>query len=541
MPIMIRYNFNKLIEWWQDQLKDLTGYEADRAAEVFRRLDKNPILKEPFTDVSILETYQEDVQLLLSPFFPSLTTTNETRAASMPYQSYFFNTTKRFANILNKADGEIDVPKDQFDQLYVFGCIPILNLIYGAGIKFSKNFYFDIPDKQSGIMRRYRAFFNGDFSEIKPLNDIQLTEKDIRELINNFDNTALWKQKIPPHSFVYEGITIVTLFEVTREEAVSALKYDLLKKDALVKPDIVERIRTNLGALLDKPKLITGFISWNRERNLLQTVGYGLWNSIVLKNKKTKKIEETFCHASEDCLFSKTHPYILPEINDEDKNPSVLTAQLIKLKLKSYLALPLIYNEQLVGVLELGSENPNELNAITPHKLQEVIPLITSALRRSQEEFENQLETIIRQKCTAIHPTVSWRFTEAAERLVNSQRFFADADLEEIVFEEVYPLYGQVDIQSSSTLRNQAIQADLIEQLSLADKVLHTTVDKYPLPIYKELQFRIHSYIEKLKNGLVSGDDTNYIFLLSTLLQLPYPEILYAMLLNHSITNPHFY
>ena len=31
----------------------------------------------------------------------------------------------------------------------------------------------------------------------------------------------------------WKGITIVTLFEVTREESVSALKFDLLKKDAL--------------------------------------------------------------------------------------------------------------------------------------------------------------------------------------------------------------------------------------------------------------------------------------------------------------------
>ena len=62
-----------------------------------------------------------------------------------------------------------------------------------------------------------------------------------------------------------------------------------------------------------------------------------------------------------------------------------------------------------------------------PYKLQEVVPLFTTALKRSQEEFENQLESIIRQKCTAIHPTVAWRFTEAAEKLLSNQRFFADA------------------------------------------------------------------------------------------------------------------
>jgi hypothetical protein len=510
-PLKIQFDFTILIEWWQEQLNDPGGFEADRAAEVFKRLEKNPVLREKFTDISLLEKHKEDIQLLLSPFFPSLTTNNETRAVTMPYQNFFFNTTQRFAKILENADGQIDVPKTNFESMYVFGCIPILNIIYNAGINYTRNFYFDIPDKKSRIMRRYRAFFNGDFADIKPLVKIDLTQQDIRELVNNFDNTALWKEKIPPQSFLYEGITIITLFDVTREESVSALKFDLLKKDALVMPDIVERIRTNLGALLNIPQLKTGFISWNKERNLLQSIGYGIWNSIVLRDKKVKKIEEAFCHDSEVSLFNKKNPFIIPEIIAGENDKTVLTAQLVKQKLKSYIAIPLLYNNDLVGVLELGSEQLDDLNSITPHKLEEVVPLFTSAIKRSQEEFENQLEMIIRQKCTAIHPTVSWRFTEAAERLVNSKRFFADADLEEIVFNDVYPLYGQVDIQSSSTKRNQAIQADLIEQLKSADKVLDATINKFPLPIYKELQFRIDSYIQKLENSLVSGDENQVL------------------------------
>lgn len=516
LPMSVQFNFNKLIEWWKAQLNDPNSFEADRAAEVFKRLEKSPALTKTFCDLSVIEKHQEDIQLLLSPFFPSLTTTNETRAACMPYQNFFFNTTERFANILDAADGEIGVPYSNSDFMYVFGCIPILNAMYGAGINYARNFYFDIPDKKTGIMRRYRAFFNGDFTEIKPLKKIEISETEIRELINNFDNTDLWKKKIPPQSFVFEGITIVTLFEVTREESVSALKFDLLKKDALVMPDIVERIRTNLGALLNTTQIKAGFISWNKERNLLQSLGYGFWNSIVLRDKKTKKIEEAFCHSSEQCLFNKKSPLLLPEIEESKIKKTVLTTQLIKHKLKSYIAIPLMYNDEMIGVLELGSEIPNALNAITPHKLEEVVPLFTTAMIRSKDEFENQLETIIRQNCTAIHPTVSWRFTEAAEKLVSSRRFFADADMEEIIFNTVFPLYGQMDIQSSSTLRNHAIQADLVEQLSLAEKVLDAAANIFSLPIYKELQFRIDSYIEKLKEGLSSGDETQVLEFLKT-------------------------
>ena len=516
LPFITQFNFKKIIDWWQEQLNEPASFEADRAAEVLTRINKNPALAEPFTDPAFIENNEVDIQLLLSPFFPSLTTTNETRAVTLPYQQFFFNVTKRFASVFDAADGDIEVPFNNSDFMYVFGCVNILNALYGAGINYTRNFYFDIRDKKTAIMHRYRAFFNGDFAQLKPLQQVEITEKDIRELVNNFDNIELWKKKIPPQSFVLEGITIVTLFDVTREESISALKYDLLKKDALVMPDIVEQIRTNLGALLNVPHLKTGFISWNKQRNVLQSLGYGFWNSIVMSDKKTKKIEDAFYDVSEECIFNKKDPFILPEIDEGNGRENVLSVQLIKHKLKSYIAIPLQYNDELIGVLELGSEMANELNAITPHKLKEVVPLFTTALKRWQEEFENQLETIIRQKCTAIHPTVAWRFTEAAEKLVNNQRFFADAVMEPIIFNDVYPLYGQVDVQSSSTRRNLAIQGDLVEQLTLAKAVLDMAVNKFSLPVYKELQFRIERYIEKLEGGLATGDENQVLEFLKT-------------------------
>ena len=63
-----------------------------------------------------------------------------------------------------------------------------------------------------------------------------LSEKEIYELTNNFGNTELWKKKIPPNSFRFEGFTILTLFDVTRDESISALKFDLIKKDSLTRP-----------------------------------------------------------------------------------------------------------------------------------------------------------------------------------------------------------------------------------------------------------------------------------------------------------------
>ena len=56
-------------------------------------------------------------------------------------------------------------------------------------------------------------------------------------------------------------------------------------------------------------------------------------------------------------------------------------------------------------------------------------------------------------------------FKEAALHLLEQQESGVKAEIEPIVFHEVYPQYGVSDIRSSSTERNLAIQGDLVEHV----------------------------------------------------------------------------
>ena len=506
LPFQLKINFKKLIGWWKEQAVLPDTFQSGRAREVLKRIEKTPELFKPFDDFSRIEKYEEEVNLLLSPFFPSLTSTNEIKAAGIPFRPILFNLTRRFADILDGMEGEILIPESNADLIYMFSCITVLNGYYKANVSLSPNLFFNIRDKQTSIIHRYRAFINADFTEIIPADKAQpLTEKDIYELTNNFGNTELWKKKIPPDSFKVEGFTILTLFDVTRDESVSALKYDLIKKDSLTRPDIIAQIQENLGAMLNIPRLRTGFISYNKERELLQSIGFG--NSIVLSNKKNIKIDEAFYKQSGQFSFEKNQPLVLQNIDEKKPGENILAKKLAKMGIKSYLAMPMFYNDELIGMLEAGSEEPNALNTITVYKLQEVISLFTIAMKRSQDEMKNQIDAIIRQKCTAIHDSVAWRFIEAAEKLLESKLNNEDDRMEDIVFANVYPLYGQTDIQGSSTERNLSIQADLIEQLSLAKNILNLSVKKFGLPVYKDLRFRVDKYIQQLGQELSAGDE----------------------------------
>jgi hypothetical protein len=106
------------------------------------------------------------------------------------------------------------------------------------------------------------------------------------------------------------------------------------------------------------------------------------------------------------------------------------------------------------------------------------------AVERSRDEIDNQIEAIIREQYTAIHPSVEWKFIETSYNLLEKRETEGkNAVAQSISFRDVHPLYAQADIVSSSDKRNHAIQADLSDNLQRLLDILNKAINlgKYPL------------------------------------------------------------
>src|SRR5207247_778 len=80
---------------------------------------------------------------------------------------------------------------------------------------------------------------------------------------------------------------------------------------------------------------------------------------------------------------------------------------------RTFVCAPLHYQDKVIGTLELTSPRPGDLNATHLPKLEEVLPLFSMAVQRSVEELDARVQAMIKEKCTAIHPVVEWRFLRA--------------------------------------------------------------------------------------------------------------------------------
>lgn len=512
LPFKLKISFEKVVALFQKYAsKEYEKHPYHQSSiNIVREAKKAPELINGFSDESILEKHKEAIDLLLEPLFPELLLENEIKAVSIPFTFTSFKFTTRFEKILQNAgnDYELKVRNFESDLMYIYACSLILASVYDYPIDLKRPFFFDIPDKTINTIKKYRAAFNADFMEIFPAEGTpKITEEDIKILLDNFEDINIWKEKFPPKSYVFKGFGIMNLFDVTTDEIISEIRTSLIKKD----DNLVHTLEGIFQRFFGIPDLSLGFSIFETDSNNFSSSHINKEESLVLNYDKDVSCDCIFCNYTLEKLFINNETLAISDVEKygnqaENKN---LYQRLKDKNIGSIILVPIqASTKNSIAIIEFASPRPFELNSINQNKLQDLIPLFKIAVDRFSEEHKNILEATIQENYTSIHPTVKWRFYEAAERFHReSYEAKEKVKIEDIIFPDVHPLYGQSDIKGSSVARNAAIKEDLITQLSLAISVLLEACKVESLPIYKELQFRVQEYLSDVKEGLKAGDE----------------------------------
>jgi len=206
-------------------------------------------------------------------------------------------------------------------------------------------------------------------------------------------------------------------------------------------------------------------------------------------------------------------------IDDIEDYPEATPTEkhILKKGYRNLMVAPLIFENKVIAVLELASQEPSVINTFNTLKLTEIYPLLGLSIARFKDEFDKRIQSVIKEKCTAIHPSIEWKFQNAAVSylLANDNELNADGkqeiEMEEIIVKNVYPLYALSDIRNSSVIRNDSIKNDLIENLEMINDILNESFNFKPLYILKNLIYRIEKKINSLNFAINSGDENNIV------------------------------
>jgi hypothetical protein len=537
LPLQLNISFEKVYLMFKKYAGiEFKSHPFHKSAKVMvTEIEKEPILIHGFSDFSLLEKHKEKIDLLLNPLFPEPLLLNEIKAATVPFSFTSFKFTDRFENILSNTKKDYELKPRNFEDnlLYIYGCTMILATVYDYVIDLKRPFFFDIPDTTLGITKHYRAAFNGDFGEITPTKDApKITEEDIKHLLDNFHNVEVWKEKFPPNSYVYKGFGIMNLFDVTADETISNIRTNLLRSD----DNLLEDLQNNIREFYSINDLLLGFSVFDTSTNANNFIKTKKSESLIVGCEDELCSETFFCNNTIETIFDKQEPFAISDIEKYGKqtNKNPLYKKLKAQNIGSIILIPIkATNNNDLAILEIASPRPFELNSINQSKLTDIIPVFKAAINRFSEEHINIIEATIQEHYTSIHPSVKWRFTDAAEKYhMQLASGIETPKLDQIIFNDVYPLFGQSDIKGSSVARNLAIKEDLTLQLTLAITVLNEACNVEKLPIYNELIFRIKEYLTKVSKGLRAGDE---IAIIDFLKRDIYPVFNHIKQLNESL------
>ncbi|OKL41810.1 GAF domain-containing protein [Pontibacter flavimaris] len=510
-PFETTLSLAPLLSYWEDKLENDPNCNAGRLQELIALLRGTPALMGSIEDVSLVDKHMDTLDVLMGDIFPGALWENDIKAVSVPFRFQSFYATPRLEELglLEGTDSaerlELD-RKTLLSRLTLRAYTIILAKFYKANFIVDEPFVFTTHDKFTGLPRHYKVDVDLKFMEVKAKGEVKpLKAQQINYLINRYNNLDRWMELLPPDNFEFSGFAIFDFTDVTMEQTISSLRYDLLDKDSVSTREGFTSLQQKLRVLFGLPGIRLGFASCPNLREFDTSYARRIWSGLILTQD---------CELSLSDLKGSIYEPVMKHGNTvvvEDlkvlHHPTRMEQKLLEMGIRNLIIAPLEYEGSTIGLMELASPIPGELNTLSTIKLKEILPLFALAMNRSLEELRSSIQSIIKEKYTAIHPIVEWRFTQAAINLLEKMERNNSPEIEPIIFRDIYPLYGSSDIRSSASERNKAIQGDLLEQLVLAKEVILAVKDRMPLAILDELMFKIDNLSLSILHELSSGDE----------------------------------
>jgi hypothetical protein len=524
-----KLSFRPLIEKWQQKTDEGRKGASFFYKDILQRVSKFPELLEPIEDIAVLKEHPALLEVIMSTIFPVTSSDNkELYAVSVPFTYDYIYTSSLFRLAFLDENGKMrikpediianNITNEKIEAAYRM----ILHKFYGfdfAGPTYTIQPY---NDPSTGLTRYLELRIDPQFIDVHQKQELPV--HDFGEAKHK--TTAVLKiphlqQLLPLDMFEFEGIAIVHIYDVTEREVINEIKNELLNIHSFVDADVFNRLQMQMQNLLGLPDVkigLTPFFKVN-EHHIFAEQYYR--NSILLKFNKTAEGQAWLYGEMNKFCKDEMQYMVFPELTKEVVQDHPYLQCGLDMGAKSLILTPLRSKGELIGVLVFISDKPGHLNQHHFSKIEPALPLFILALEKSAEILDNEVDKVIKQQFTAVQSSVEWKFTESALEYINKKQKGEDAKIGNIVFENVFPLYGAIDVRNSSTERNQAIQQDLLEQLTTAGTIVKKAQQQTSFPLLQEISYRIEKYIYTVSNALFSGDEiTIHNFLKGEIVQL---------------------
>jgi hypothetical protein len=480
-------------------------------------VEECPALMEPITDLTKLKDYMTYIERLFFLVFPTIFWENHELAILQPASTIPIHVSPKFRATFLDENGQFKFspsfdPKhfkiSRISRMYMH----ILEQVYHVKTRATSNDSIIIPiyNKETGLERYYYSEVDMRFVKVIPKQKIkQLSDENIKEIKRNITDPKRVQNILPIENFEISGITLIRAYDITRAHVLSLIQDDLIDKDNISTQEGFNRLQKRLQNYFQRPNLSASLSCFYDDKVLILSTGCNLTDSCIFTS--SRQISRSYFKDSPfEEAVAKKDIFVFSDLQKHDS--SVLSKNVMeKGNIRSFMICPLIYRDECIGVLSLDDPEPSVFGTQEMIKIEAIQPLFAMAINRAMEDLDNEVQGIIKEKCTAVHPSVEWKFRQSTLQYIGDLQSDDQAELAPIIFKNVYPLYGIADVRGSTNARNKAIQKDLDDHLKYARNVIELVEQEKNMLIFNELLERIDAERLRIQQNIASGDELSIV------------------------------
>lgn len=510
-----RLSFGPFLEYVRSQVKEEKGLRKDILNKVLDSFSKFPELENE-VPVETLSQYKPQLDLLEAVLNPVMGSgRNSYMALSVPLKPIVFYGSDLFYELMcNNPEAkicELEDPTNFVKQINEHFYSFILERFYEIKFRNQSDLTRTISDKKTGLTRHFKLNFDTRFVEVNVKGELPDIDA---ALIRTYSLTDIalehLLQVLPLSKFSLSGFSIINITDVTAEFALEEIKNNIVsgvtEQDRVSFPKVVKSLKELSGT----KDLEFNILPLYRVNGKLVDDMDEYCHSIIFSIGKLQGLQRELCIPLIEKFIANPKVVYFEDLDKHGPSQREVSRLFYKYGIKSYSLLPIYYNKKLVGALEIHSYKKDVLNEYVFNAIQPAMSLLAQLVKNSVAAFDDQLESIIKEKFTSLQPSVQWKFNEAAWHYLQMKGDKSKtAEPEEIYFKDVFPLYGAVDIRNSTSERNTALVEDLKVQLGTLVWVLDNLKKVSGFGLLDEKIFIAQQWINRIEAA--SGFDQEII------------------------------
>lgn len=504
------FSLRPFINFLKKSLKNDSSLKDKLTAFLLEKMEQFPELE---GDISVenMDKYRDILELIFVSM--SNVTEDENRlpwALGMPLRPLFIYGTDAFYNLMidtrDKKLRKAVLPGDDkvmklrnLRMAYTF----ILERIYNFSPFHKNDMIHTFVDEETGLLRHLKINIDTRFIEVTPvgplpdLNSIagpgQLDEE------HGFEKL---EKVLPLSLFKFRGMSVVTITDETPKYAVETIRNTIVSHNMHSEDECYKDVSNALKTLVQNNAIdfnVTPLFMINDKLVLPEMQDL---KSVLMSEDCDNQAARNAYQSFVEEYIRNPKPLIYKTISSKEAKLYPFLASCTRTGIQSFMALPLYSNNKLAGIMEIFTRVPGILDEKVLAMLEPAYPVLAQLVQLTIDHFNAAIDGVIKEKFTSLQPAVQWKFNEAAWRYIEQQENTGKGKIETIGFDDVYPLYGAIDIRNSTIERNKAQLSDLQQQFAILLETLQEVKKHYTLALTDEMIYKCRKWKNTLDDSL---------------------------------------